>query len=467
MRRCLSLFLFALTCLTVVPSAFAAHVQSCVGSVSGSGGVLSQSCGVTNAIGANDAAVGLVFYNNSTSNSLTTIVDDQGNPYTILDTNGPHFTGGWYAASFVGYNLMNGPKTITANFSGVGNTISVQIVWDEKSGVSGTDGHTAAYNAAVTMQPSGLSSGTVTMTVPGDTIWGAAGAATGVVEDTPTGSGVVTRINDTAHNGTGNGAVTDDVVKSAAGPVAATFTSSVSGHSQMAFVVAMKPVTGPAVPTDISCAPVALLDNAHANDPVCPFTVTMSNGSTYSGNNTVSPSTFFKSSAPTGNATLQLFRDLMPSDDGIQVATVQASQNGTTISRTFNVQVSPVSGLPGIPFTIGWKNIDPGASSNDGMGIVTMPHPGTLTGISVRVLTPASPTPALFDLFHAAPGQPCKNGSKIHVGDLDAAHAVDSVQIVSGSNLQNTSLAVNDTICVVTQQPFPTNGTLLVTVTVN
>jgi hypothetical protein len=443
--------------LGLASPAFAAHVQSCTG-VLGSNSVNNATafCTTATPIKSSDAAVGFLQYYNPTVNSLGTITDDQGGTYVLLD-NQNHFTH-WYTQTFVRYGITNGPVTITAHFSG-GTTTSTELVWDEYSGVNGTDnsgaGHTSLFTSLVSTQTGAVSSGNITTTTAGDTIYGVALPAAEIQEAT-VGSGFMQEIYDSQE-----GIMTEDKVQSAVGAVDAHFTSAAS-DSWVAFMVAMKPAIPPPVPVSVSCTPAVLLDNAANGTSVCPFTVTMSDMSTYSGTTQATPTNLF--ALTSGGSPVKLARALTSTDDGTATLTITATQNGVSVNPTFNVQINPTA-VSGTPFALGWKNIDPGQSAMDGSVFVTMPKTGTVTEVAMRVVNPAG-SPALVDVYHAAPGQACLNGSKLHVGDLNANMGADSLQVLTGSNLTNTSLAVGDSICLVTQQPFPANGEATITVTV-
>jgi len=120
-----------------------------------------------------------------------------------------------------------------------------------------------------------------------------------------------------------------------------------------------------AVPTGITFTPSAtsLPDNAAAGTTVAAVSVSMSDGSAFTGTLAASPS---GTVAISGNK-LVLARGLTSADDGSQQWAVSATQNGVTVSSSITVQVTSATPPPPPPPSItvnGSSNavVAPGAS---------------------------------------------------------------------------------------------------------
>jgi hypothetical protein len=102
------------------------------------------------------------------------------------------------------------------------------------------------------------------------------------------------------------------------------------------------------VPTAITFDPSApsLLDSASIGAEAAAFTVTMSDGSTYTGANSLTNSAggLFTLSASTGNAEIITAEDLPPGDSE-QNVTLQASSGGTSISKGLTIAITASSGV--------------------------------------------------------------------------------------------------------------------------
>lgn len=131
-----------------------------------SGGATSCAITLTSPVTSGDVVAGFFFYS-STTNVISTIVDDQSNSYIVVDVNGVN---GFGVGSFWSNGkLTNGPQTITIT----ANT-SQGIFWcgvDEftpaQSGAVALDGHTAAGGSAI------LTSGNFTTAQNGDLVYSA------------------------------------------------------------------------------------------------------------------------------------------------------------------------------------------------------------------------------------------------------------------------------------------------------
>ena len=97
-----------------------------------------------------------------------------------------------------------------------------------------------------------------------------------------------------------------------------------------------------ATPSGLTFTPIAatLPDNAVAGAAVAAVSVTMSDGSPFSGSLAASP----VGTVTMSDNQLVLARGLTPADDGSHQWSVSATQNGVTVSATIQVQVTPASG---------------------------------------------------------------------------------------------------------------------------
>lgn len=192
------------------------HVQSAYGSMPS--GVTTTTVTLA-AVGVGNAVVGMIVWQGSIA--PTSITDDKGNSYTVLDS----ASGSYSTITFWCSNITNGPTVITATWAA--STLYPQIVASEYSNVKSLDGHSMQ---AFPFSPGGgtdaLTSGSFTTTKNGDLIWGMSfnpsDAAATIV-----GTGFTQRVVDP-----GDWCVVgEDKTQASAGSVAATFTAGVSTHS--------------------------------------------------------------------------------------------------------------------------------------------------------------------------------------------------------------------------------------------
>lgn len=210
-----------------------AHVQSANASDPDTASTLSAV--FTNTVGSGNTVMGVLIVARY-SYSLSSITDDKGNSYTIVDSYAGDNSDTMY--SFYASNLTNSPKTITANFTG---NVYAQIAIDEYSGVGTLDVHGFNYQSSVTTAANNITSGNVTPTQNGDLIYGGTMCySTGTGAPTA-GSGFTGR-NSTAYF---YGA-TEDQVQTTAAAIAATFTAyaatSYVGTAIMCFKAAVSTV---------------------------------------------------------------------------------------------------------------------------------------------------------------------------------------------------------------------------------
>jgi hypothetical protein len=173
--------------------------------------------------------------------TLTSVTDDQGNTYntsSLLDVPSSQ----WFAIFWLG-NVTNAPTTITATFSGT--NFFQAMIWDEYSGIAAltdpSDGHVGQVQASVAATTDAITSTGITTTVDGDLIYGATMSDSGIIPSA--GTGFTARESGNAA-GAGVAAMTEDLVQTTAGSVAATFTSGTAGQPWVTFVLALKAAGG-------------------------------------------------------------------------------------------------------------------------------------------------------------------------------------------------------------------------------
>jgi hypothetical protein len=179
----------------------------------------STSIGATlsNTVGSGNAVMGAVTWG-ANSAALTSVTDDKGNSYTVVNNSydSSHVQS---FATFYRLNITNAPVTITANF---GSSVAWRnIIVDEFSGIatsSALDGNAMNLQSTTSNVTDMMTSTNITTTANGDLIYGVNGS---------TGAGTVTSV------GTGYtaAAVSADTyyraeykVQTSAGSIAATFT---------------------------------------------------------------------------------------------------------------------------------------------------------------------------------------------------------------------------------------------------
>lgn len=222
-----------------------AHVQS---ATNGASAASASIAATVTAIGAGNLVAGIVTWHSPTTGDFSSVTDNQGNTYTIVDrvtsaANGfNQCLGTFYAA-----NITNAPTTITANFA---NTpADVGIFLDEYSGAGTTplDGHAMQTQAAPGTGTDACTSGNITTTVVGDLIYAGMVDVQGASGSDVAGTNFTLRVNNDASNGFSFSS-TEDRVQVAAGTAAGTFTLSanvVTITGVMAFTPPTAPPAGP------------------------------------------------------------------------------------------------------------------------------------------------------------------------------------------------------------------------------
>jgi hypothetical protein len=198
------------------------HIQS-AGETTGSG--LSANVSFSSSVGIGNVVAGF-FITTAATNVFTSMTDDKGNSYTIVDFLFGS-TVGLSVWSFWGGPFSNGPITITVNVSP--SQVLLWIAMDEFSpggaGLITLDGHSIAANVTIT-------SGNFTTTNNGDLIFGALGCNAA----TTAGAGF-TLLN----NLNGGNFDTEWQVQGAAGTIAATFNPSGGNANTAGFALAFTP----------------------------------------------------------------------------------------------------------------------------------------------------------------------------------------------------------------------------------
>ena len=145
-----------------------AHIQYVLGAMGGSSVIVSPSA-TGSAVGSGNAVVGSVAWTGS-GGLPSSIVDNKGNVYTILDSK-LNFGPGDSLATFYGFNITNGPDAIAANWS---SAISFpQVSWDEYSGSLNTvDGHSINGQTNPGTGTDAITSGNISPVGTSDVVWG-------------------------------------------------------------------------------------------------------------------------------------------------------------------------------------------------------------------------------------------------------------------------------------------------------
>jgi hypothetical protein len=210
------------------------HVQGgSAGIVTAAGLTQAVTLGAT--VGVGNLVCGVLSYY-TPSGPLSSVIDDKGNNYTIVDNIAGTGMSSFTLSTFYLANITNAPQTITATFT---NTLFyVMILADEYSGVAAVplDGH------AINQQPSfgnatadAVTSGSITPTVSGDLIYG--GVTDGGVSTIVAGTGFTLRQTSTVTSS--DFAYSEDLIQGASAAVAATFTLN-AGDDFAAGVMAFK-----------------------------------------------------------------------------------------------------------------------------------------------------------------------------------------------------------------------------------
>jgi hypothetical protein len=220
-----------------------AHVQGNSAQAFGGAGVSGSLMQVTiSAVGSGNSLVGVVSGGVGSGQTLTSITDDKGNTYTILDSSVA--TGAGFATyTFALGNITNGPSTITANWSASVNNWGLAV--DEFSGTlansnpidnSGAS-HIGNFQTAPGTGANGATSTAITTVANGCAIWGATIDHSGTANNATAGTGF-TLAQTMSIKG-----ITEYLIQSTAGSIAATATLS-AVQTQFTAMIALAPAGG-------------------------------------------------------------------------------------------------------------------------------------------------------------------------------------------------------------------------------
>ncbi len=202
------------------------------GGSSGFGGLDAQAVTLS-AVASGSVVCGGIAWTSDSGQTLDSVTDNQGNTYTVYQTGGADATNGLSAALYYRANITNAPTVITANFTG-GPSFRA-IVADEFSGLataSIADG--AHLNVQASSPGTGtdaITSGSITTTVAGNTVYGYTVNTSGAEVGSP-GTGYTGATSVTQQD-------SEYLVQGSAGAIAATFTQA-AGASRITGVLALK-----------------------------------------------------------------------------------------------------------------------------------------------------------------------------------------------------------------------------------
>lgn len=182
---------------------------------------------LSTAVATGDALVGIVSWDTGASATISSIVDNQGNSLTLIDTQ-PDTTNQQSAATFYETNVTNAPTSITITFN-VPAAFRYALV-DELVNVAKVtplDGHASNLQLSATNATDNVNSGSITTHNAKDAVWGAV-----MLENTNTisaGTGFTLGASNT-------NMASELLVQTVAGTRAATFTLAF-GAQATSFVV--------------------------------------------------------------------------------------------------------------------------------------------------------------------------------------------------------------------------------------
>lgn len=211
------------------------HVQS---GGTGAAGPAASIGATISAVGSGNLLAGAAFLGSTLVSDFTSITDDKGNTYTIVDKQ-LGTVSHRVLVTFYCPNITNAPTVITANFA---NTpIDIGIFVDEYSGIATStplDGHAIQAVNGPGTGTDALSSGSITTTASGDLIYGVGADLTGSA-DLIAGTGFTQRVH---NSDTGSFVMTEDLIQSTAGAIAATFSFQIANNDdEITAVMAFSP----------------------------------------------------------------------------------------------------------------------------------------------------------------------------------------------------------------------------------
>lgn len=224
------------------------HVQSAKNAVDAANNAIACTFGA--AVTSGSLVRGFVSWGTDVTTDLTSVTDDQGNTYTIVDRSLSSSGDGQCLASFYKANITNAPTVITANF---GSSISFRaIVAGEESGLDTTsplDGNTITIKTSPGTGTDLLATTNITTTVDGDLICsGVVCTVDGTVGAIAVGTGFTIREAETSAT---LQIKSEDTTQVTHGAVAGTWTDSTRGNTfrYIVAVMAFKPGVTPPPPT--------------------------------------------------------------------------------------------------------------------------------------------------------------------------------------------------------------------------
>jgi hypothetical protein len=175
------------------------------------------------------------------------VADDKSNSYTQLQA---RTDGGAEVTIYVfaAINVTNGPTALTFTAGGATTLLNCQALGQEYSSVGPVNGSLANSQFTPGTTANVITTGNLTTTVNGCTIWGVSiNGSTSPNNTTAVGAGFTQRTKDPTDGDIGF--ISEDRVQSTAGAIAATFTDATSGGTNRyaTCVVALAP---PYVPYD-------------------------------------------------------------------------------------------------------------------------------------------------------------------------------------------------------------------------
>jgi hypothetical protein len=235
--------------LAPLPALAVTHVQGGVNHDNSGTALSSLSVTLNSAIAPGDTIVCYMFVGTTDPNVLSSVADDQGNTYNIIDRAADVNDVNILASAEL-TNINNGPKTITMNLSPA--TPFASMACDEYSGVAKSaeiDAHTIAGDSMVSTASNAATTGNFT-TGSADFV------SAGIIDATGSGSfwtaGTLPLPFTLRQNlgGSNVGIATEDARQTSAGTVAGTFTQSISGENVIVAAIALKPAPGYFVATN-------------------------------------------------------------------------------------------------------------------------------------------------------------------------------------------------------------------------
>jgi hypothetical protein len=167
-----------------------------------------------------------------------TVTDDKGNTYTSVDALADTGNSFAFGTAYI-LNVTNAPTVITATIRIAGTPTaetfaSIQV--DEFSGVSAFDGHAINNQVSPATTANAVTSTAITTTANGDLIYG-------TVVDILGGGTITKGTPFTQDLSVASAYMTEHLIQSTAGSIAATFTASVSTDAWITAVMAFKAAT--------------------------------------------------------------------------------------------------------------------------------------------------------------------------------------------------------------------------------